>query len=241
MASIEHKSDGSMLRTRQDPRCVGRTPSPACIRLRTRGSYVPRLAPEPVLANVSRPKMSVGASTMRVMESPGYTVRTSGRRKRTMTAFRENGEIVVVVPASMPVRDRQRMVPALVNRFLSKEERRGAPRGDDALTQRASELFDTYLRPAIAAPVSDFGVRWVTNMATRWGSCSTQTGEIRLSHRLQTMPNWVVDYVLVHELAHLVERNHTAQFHALVAAYPHTQKAIGFLEGWQHAREVPDH
>ena len=78
-------------------------------------------------------------------------------------------------------------------------------------------------------------VRWVTNQNTRWGSCTSKDAAIRLSHRLKGMPEWVVDYVLLHELAHLLEPNHSARFWALVDAYPHTVKAKGFLEGvsWQ--------
>ena len=78
-------------------------------------------------------------------------------------------------------------------------------------------------------------VRWVSNQAKRWGSCSSHDRTIRLSDRLQGMPPWVVDYVLLHELAHLIEANHGPQFHALLAGFPHTERAKGFLEGvsWQ--------
>jgi predicted metal-dependent hydrolase len=49
------------------------------------------------------------------------------------------------------------------------------------------------------------------------------------------MPEWVVDYVLLHELAHLLEPNHSKRFWALVDPFPHTVRAKGFLEGvsWQ--------
>ncbi|MFI5426163.1 M48 family metallopeptidase [Aeromicrobium sp. UC242_57] len=71
-------------------------------------------------------------------------------------------------------------------------------------------------------------VRWVTNMDKRWGSCSSTDRSIRLSHRLQGMPPYVVDYVLIHELAHLIEPNHSSAFWKLVEAYPHSEKAKGF-------------
>ena len=75
----------------------------------------------------------------------------------------------------------------------------------------------------------------MTNQGRRWGSCTPATRTIRLSHRLQGMPPYVVDYVLVHELAHLIEPNHSPRFWALVEAYPDAVKAQGFLEGvsWQ--------
>jgi predicted metal-dependent hydrolase len=55
---------------------------------------------------------------------------------------------------------------------------------------------------------------------------------IRLSSRLQALPGWVVDYVLVHELAHLLEPGHGPAFHRLVERYPRAERAEGFLEGF---------
>jgi predicted metal-dependent hydrolase len=92
---------------------------------------------------------------------------------------------------------------------------------------RARELSAAYLDDR-AAPTS---VRWVDNMTQRWGSCTTGTGAIRLSHRLQEMPAWVVDYVLLHELAHLLEAHHNKRFWAWVDRYPRAERAKGYLEG----------
>ena len=74
-------------------------------------------------------------------------------------------------------------------------------------------------------------VTWVGNQRRRWGSCTPADGTIRLSDRLRPMPAWVRDYVLLHELVHLVEANHTPRFHALVAAYPDAERAQGYLAG----------
>lgn len=148
-----------------------------------------------------------------------------------MTAFREEGRVVVVVPAHLSARQRRDLVPPLVERFLSNEAGRLAPRGDAALTDRVRRLYEAHLLPAVGGAVPVLGARWVTNQDARWGSCTPSTGEIRISHRMRPMPAWVVDYVLVHEAAHLVERDHSARFHALVARYPDTERAKAFLEG----------
>ena len=70
------------------------------------------------------------------------------------------------------------------------------------------------------------------NQNSRWGSCTPSDKSIRLSTRLQGMPSWVVDYVLVHELVHLVEITHSARFWDLVGRYPAAEKAKGYLEGY---------
>jgi len=165
-----------------------------------------------------------------------YEVRGSARRTRTMTAFREAGKLVVVVPDHMTPGQRREMVPGLVARFLAKEQRARPPRTDDELTARGVELYRTYIGPYSAGPEPVMGVRWVSNMVHRWGSCTIGTGEIRLSDRLQAMPTWVVDHVLLHEVAHLEEREHNERFWRLVNANPESSRARGFLEGVDFAR-----
>jgi predicted metal-dependent hydrolase len=109
---------------------------------------------------------------------------------------------------------------------LAKQDARLRP-SDDQLLARASELSRRHLSGR-ARPAS---VRWVTNQGSRWGSCTPADRTIRLSTRLQGMPSWVVDYVLLHELAHLLVPGHGADFWALLEPYPRTERARGYLEG----------
>lgn len=168
-----------------------------------------------------------------------YEVRSSQRRKTTMTAFRENGRLVVVVPAHMTDRQRRELVPGLVQRFLEKESRQRPPRADSELTIRARELYRVYVAPHTDEPEPDMGVRWVGNMRQRWGSCTAGTGEIRISDRLKTMPDWVVDYVLLHEVTHFVEREHSTRFWQIVDSHEESRRARGFLEGVDFVRRHP--
>jgi predicted metal-dependent hydrolase len=103
------------------------------------------------------------------------------------------------------------------------------------LEQRAAELSERYLQGR-ARPES---VRWVTNQNARWGSCTPALGSIRLSHRLQGMPEYVVDYVLLHELAHMLVPGHGASFWRLLEDFPRTERARGFLEGVVAAERLP--
>lgn len=160
-----------------------------------------------------------------------YEVRDSRRRTRTMTAFREEGRLVVVVPEHMTTRQRRALIPGLVERYLAKEARQRPPRGDEEITARAVELYRSYIAPHTEQPEPVMGARWVSTMASRWASCTPSTGEIRVSDRLQTMPAWVLDYVLLHEVTHFVEREHNTRFWQLVNAHAESPRARGFLEG----------
>ncbi|MBT5710969.1 M48 family metallopeptidase, partial [Candidatus Poribacteria bacterium] len=71
--------------------------------------------------------------------------------------------------------------------------------------------------------------RFVTNQNQRFGSCTPAHGTIRLSERLRRYPEWVLDYVVVHELAHLIHPNHAPDFWEVVNRYPLTERARGFL------------
>jgi len=164
--------------------------------------------------------------------SPRVEVRRSSRRTRTVTAYRERDTIVVLIPQRMSKADEQTFVNDMVKRVLAREARASAPRGDEALAERARELTVTYLAPALDHAPEPTAVSWVTNQQQRWGSCTPSSGLIRLSHRLQPLPAWVVDYVLLHELAHLVEPTHSDRFWSLVGRYPAAEKAMGFLEGY---------
>lgn len=156
---------------------------------------------------------------------PEVEVRTSSRRRKTATAFWQQDKVVVVLPSWMPRAERPAMVEALVQRVLAQQPNRRASDAD--LERRAAMLARRYLRGA--APES---IRWVTNQHRRWGSCSAHSREIRISDRLRVVPPWVLDAVLVHELAHLEEPSHSAAFHELAGRYPRMAEADAFLEGF---------
>ncbi len=182
----------------------------------------PRTAPGPQSGFADPPLRP--DSTSAAMR-PDVIVRTSTRRRKTATAYWENGRILVVMPSHVPPADRAQLIDWLVARVLHK--RPGAAATDEALASRASVLADRYVdgvRPA--------SIRWVTNQERRWGSCSTHTGEIRLSHRLRAVPDWVLDATIVHELAHLLHADHSAEFHAVANRHPRQRDARLFLEGY---------
>ena len=160
-------------------------------------------------------------------------VRRSARRKRTVNAVFRDGVAVVSIPAHFTRTQEAEWVQRMVDRL---ETRAAVPvpdpaRADSDLARRAAELSGRYLGGA-AKPVS---VRWVSNQNSRWGSATPARDTIRLSDKLVGMPEWVVDYVLLHELAHLIESSHGPRFWRLLESYPQTETAKAFLSGAAYA------
>lgn len=141
----------------------------------------------------------------------------SRRRRKTVQATVVDGVIRVQAPAGIDAAELDRHIEELVGRL----ERRYQAASVD-LETRAAQLATRYSLPK---PTS---VTWA-EQRSRWGSCTPSTGQIRISTRLAGWPPWVLDYVLVHELAHLVVADHSPAFHALVDRYPKAERARGFL------------
>lgn len=164
---------------------------------------------------------------------PPVEVQRSTRRRRTVSAYARDGVVVVQVPAGLP-RDREHvLVEQLVDRVTGRL-RAAEVGGDDELASRARALADRYLDGV--RPVS---VVWSDRMSRRYGSCGSVDGDIRISRRLARCPGYVLDAVLVHEMAHLQAADHGPAFRELVARYPRYERARGFLEGLEHAAAGP--
>ncbi|MGW4501633.1 M48 metallopeptidase family protein [Micromonospora sp. NPDC004336] len=159
---------------------------------------------------------------------PVVEVRRSQRRRRTVSAYRDGERVVVLIPDQFSRAEESEWVDRMLARLAAREGR--LARSDAELLARATRLIRLYLAEhgTQAVPTS---IRWVTNQNGRWGSCTPADGTIRISHRVQDMPDWVIDYVLLHELAHLIVPSHNDRFWALVARYPKTERARGYLEG----------
>ena len=163
-----------------------------------------------------------------VTATDGIEIRRSTRRRRTVSARREDGRTVILMPAGLTAAREAELVEDMLRRLeRSGTRRRGTAVGDDELMARAAQLSKRHLGGA-ARPAS---VRWVPPMRTRWASCTPADGTVRISEAARAFPRYVLDYLLVHELAHLVAPGgHTDRFWRLVRGYPRTERAIGYLE-----------
>ncbi len=150
-----------------------------------------------------------------------------------MSAYREGDRTIVSIPARFSRAQEREWVAKMLARLEDKERRRRP--SDDELWTRAQELSERYL-DGKAQPSS---VRWSSNQGRRWGSCTLGDRSIRISDRVQGMPGWVLDYVLLHELAHLLHAGHGPAFWNLLESYPRTERAKGFLEGVTFTQEEP--
>jgi predicted metal-dependent hydrolase len=142
----------------------------------------------------------------------------SKRRKRTVQASLTDGRIRVMVPEGLDAHEEKRLVEDIAGRISQKATSAGVD-----LTARAVELADRYGLPE---PVE---IEWSHRQMRRWGSCSPTKGRIRISSRLAGMPGWVLDWVLVHELAHLEVADHGPRFQQLARRYELAERAEGYL------------
>jgi predicted metal-dependent hydrolase len=148
----------------------------------------------------------------------------SARRKRTISARQDGDTMVLYLPTGLTPDEEQGWVERMRARLAASETRRTL-KTDEALKARTDELNRTYFGGELKVAE----IRYVTNQNHRFGSCTPSTATIRLSHRLAQMPIWVLDYVIVHELAHLLQPNHSARFWKLVNRYKLSERARGYL------------
>ena len=159
------------------------------------------------------------------MTDPLIEIIRSPNRTRTASARMVDGTLVVRVPASISPEEERKLVDTLVRRVVRAEKKRKGEKPLPNLKRRAEELNRLYFGGKLVVKV----IKWVGNQEKRYGSCTPSTATIRVSDRVATMPLWVLDYVLVHELAHLMQPNHSPAFWKLVMKYPLTERARGYL------------
>lgn len=154
-------------------------------------------------------------------ESLPVKVIRSSRRKKSSAARLVDGVVEVRIPDWMSEEEEAEVVADLVGKI---EAARSVKESEYDLTERAEALSLHYGLPVATE------IKWVTNQKSRWGSCSYNKGVIRISSRLTNAPEWVLDFVVLHELIHLEVHDHGPAFHDLMNQYPQVERAEGFLE-----------
>ncbi|MGA1590851.1 MAG: M48 family metallopeptidase [Candidatus Nanopelagicaceae bacterium] len=180
-----------------------------------------------VRAQASKPTSEVRIPPTEIAGGAEVRVIKSSRRRRSISAYREHGAIVIQVPARLSNSKIQEVIPEMVEKILSREAREKM--SDEALFDRSLELLALYLPEFRTEPVS---VLW-RSMNERWGSCTTLDRTIRISDRLNGAPDYVVDYLLVHELIHLEIPDHGPTFESLLSRFERAELASAYLEGYE--------
>lgn len=160
----------------------------------------------------------------------------SARRTRSVSAHRSGDTLVIRMPAHFTAAQEKHWVGRMQDKVLAREA--AVVSTDDDLAAWAELLSRQVLEPRLGWVPLPSSIRWVTNQHQRWGSCSTDSGQIRLSDRMRTMPQWVVAQVILHELGHLVHASHDANFKALVQ-HRDGERADAYLEGWSAGQRAP--
>ena len=142
----------------------------------------------------------------------------SKKRRRTVSAQMHGDVLRVSIPSWMSKTEEATNVAEMVRRF----KRKIATQEVD-LTDRARILAKRY---SLLTPNS---IEWAENLTSVWGLCTPSTKTIRMSTRLVGFPSWVLDYVIVHELAHLHVSGHGPDFWEITRRYEKTERAIGYL------------
>ena len=148
-------------------------------------------------------------------------IKRSHRRRKTIQARMVDGAMEVLAPSKIS----DAALADHIIKLQAKLEKRAAMRDDASLKARANYLNKKYFGGELTWDSISYSLR----QERRRGSCNFYEKTIRISQRLAKMPQWVEDYVIVHELAHLLQPNHGKRFKALIQRYPLAERAIGFL------------
>jgi predicted metal-dependent hydrolase len=159
-----------------------------------------------------------------VMDPSQITVIRSRRRKKTIQTKYGDGHLWIYLPAGMNPSEEQKWIQRMIDRNKRWEHKKTLKKSDIWLSTHAQELNKKYFNGSL-----DFSIKYVTNQNTRYGSCTSFDKTIRISDRVRTMPSWVQDYVIIHELAHLLHPDHSKKFWDIVNRYKFAERAKGYL------------
>jgi predicted metal-dependent hydrolase len=158
------------------------------------------------------------------MTTPMITIIRSRRRKKTIQTKSGKDHLWIYLPAGMPAKEEQKWIEKMIQRHKQWEQKQTLQKSDEWLSVRAEELnkkyFDGILR---------YSICFVTNQHSRYGSCTSMDKSIRISDQVKTMPPWVQDYIILHELTHLLYPDHSKKFWETVNQYKYAERAKGYL------------
>ena len=167
--------------------------------------------------------------TLPGIEEGEILVIRSARRKKSISAYRQGGRIVISIPARMSKADERAIVPEMIAKIRNQEAARTP--GEEDLAERIDSLLAKFAPEITERPVL---VTW-RSMRERWGSCTSADLTIRISDRLKLAPDYALDYVLFHEAIHLRHFDHGEAFSEILARFEEAELASAYLDGYEAA------
>ena len=148
----------------------------------------------------------------------------SRRRLRTVSARLIKDTLLVSAPLMLSRERLEKIVTDFKVKFERKKLKAELDKSDN-LTERARRINEKYFDNKLKIN----SIEYVADQNRKFGCCNYRSANIRISHRIGLMPEWVRDYVIIHELAHLIEPNHSSAFWDIVSRYKLTERARGYL------------
>ena len=148
-------------------------------------------------------------------------IQRSKRRKKTLQAVLRDNTVKILAPSTTSDAE----IKKFLDKFLKKLELKDIILNNDKeLLSRANKLKKKFIPDA-----PDFTIVFQESLKRTWGKCFTNQRKIVINPVLGTYPKWVLDFVIVHELAHLLIPNHGKEFRSLVNRFKLKERAVGFL------------
>lgn len=148
----------------------------------------------------------------------------SQRRRRTVSARLVDDLLLINAPLILPQERLDEIVSGFKLKFARKKLKTELDKEKNLLDLAIAlneEYFDNKLQIK--------SIEYATNQNSRFGCCNYRTAKISISHKIGFLPQWVRKYVLIHEMAHLIEPNHSRAFWDIVSRYKLTERARGYL------------
>lgn len=147
----------------------------------------------------------------------------SKKRKKTIQSNFQNNQLTIYLPQGLSTKEEQKWISLMMKKH-EKHTKRNNLNSDGLLQKRAQELNKHYFEGKLT-----FAIKYVSNQQQRFGSCTPEEQTIRISDRVAALPAWVRDYILLHEMTHLVYPNHSKEFWETVNKFTYTERAKGYL------------
>ena len=157
------------------------------------------------------------------MDYKNVKIIRSERRKKTIQTKYVDGKLCIYLPSGLTEAEETKWIDQMITKNENRQ-RKQKLNSDGLLLKRAQDINKIYFGGNL-----DFDIKYVTNQNSRFGSCTPENMVVRISDRIANMPRWVRDYVIIHELAHLLYPDHSKKFWEKVYQYKYTERAKGYL------------